>query len=800
MAGMSKAPPLPSDHLQSVVRALRRAARFWRIGLAISGLVMAATVAAGALGKRYRSEAVVHYREGLQWTTSESMGTRRVGQRLKDVLLSRLQLARVIEELGLYPRLAKSGDMAAAVEEMRLATNFKINEGDVFVISYTGASPEEAQRVTARLTDLLIEENARWRSGQAEVARAFLDAEKKRNAADLAAKEAEQLRFLAKHPEFAHEQSALGVALRATTKRGSYPTGARAGGDNGLGALRREEERLRRQINSPSQIPRTPQDPALVAALNEAAATLKAAQRELADRRARFTEQHPDVRTAAGLVKEATDAYQRAADALQAAASVEVEPRAVLEQRLVQVRGDIARYQRKDQKEKRTPEQTAETHDAAQRIVALEAEWTWLNREVAEAHERFQQLDTRQFMAAMVASTLTSGQAAQIVVVDPAYLPMHPVGMSRTRRYLMGIAAALVFGMGAAMLLALVDDRIRDSGDVERLELAPVLMEIAGRDLAAPEGAAAAAEHSGERAAVAAAPAAAPEEAPAEVPALRQALLRALWEPVESGPPTPSRSLPSPAAASGGGDPAPVASANSTQEVATVPTQEVATVPAQAVATVQRVPQPLGVHPRLFLLDAPDSPAAASFRILRHRLGKQPTVKTVLVASPRAGEGKTTCAVNLALALCEAGRAQVLLLEANYRSPSVARLLDLRTPLGADDGRAPYPDHPAQAWMVAESLAPGLHVVAVNPRSQMRPLLDGPTLARSIEKLRGAGYDYIVIDSPAILGSADVNLMEESVDGILLTLWAGRSHAREIRRAVEQIGTGKLLGMALFGT
>ena len=51
-------------------------------------------------------------------------------------------------------------DTGVAVEEMRLATGFSVGEGDAFVISYTGDSPIEAQRVTAKLTDLLIAEHA----------------------------------------------------------------------------------------------------------------------------------------------------------------------------------------------------------------------------------------------------------------------------------------------------------------------------------------------------------------------------------------------------------------------------------------------------------------------------------------------------------------------------------------------------------------------------------------------------------------------------------------------------------------
>src|SRR5262249_31102421 len=96
---------------------------------------------------------------------------------------------------------------------------------------------------------------------------------------------------------------------------------------------------------------------------------------------------------------------------------------------------------------------------------------------------------------------------------------------------------------------------------------------------------------------------------------------------------------------------------------------------------VQRMPPGDASDPRLVMVRAPDSPAAAAFRVLRHRLIERDGLRTVLVTSPRVGEGKTTCAVNLALALCEAGRARVLLLEANFRRPAIARMLGFRPPV-----------------------------------------------------------------------------------------------------------------------
>src|SRR5690242_19841484 len=116
-----------SDHFEAVVRFMRRAVRFWRVSLVVFAIGIAATAAVDKLRpKRYRSDAVVHYREGLQWSTHEGASARRVGQRLKDYLLARAQLTIVIDELKLYPELVKAGRLADAIEEMRLAITFKI--------------------------------------------------------------------------------------------------------------------------------------------------------------------------------------------------------------------------------------------------------------------------------------------------------------------------------------------------------------------------------------------------------------------------------------------------------------------------------------------------------------------------------------------------------------------------------------------------------------------------------------------------------------------------------------------------
>jgi hypothetical protein len=50
-----------------------------------------------------------------------------------------------------------------------------------------------------------------------------------------------------------------------------------------------------------------------------------------------------------------------------------------------------------------------------------------------------------------------------------------------------------------------------------------------------------------------------------------------------------------------------------------------------------------------------------------------------------------------------------------------------------------------------------------------------------------------------VLGSADANLLQESATSTVLTLRADRSQGSVVRRAIEQIGSEKLVGVVLMG-
>jgi Mrp family chromosome partitioning ATPase len=200
---------------------------------------------------------------------------------------------------------------------------------------------------------------------------------------------------------------------------------------------------------------------------------------------------------------------------------------------------------------------------------------------------------------------------------------------------------------------------------------------------------------------------------------------------------------------------------------------------------------------RLVLMREPDSDRSAAYRVLRHHLLEAGRPQVVIVSSAQPGEGKTTTALNLALALAECGRAKVLLAETHVRRPQLANVFRCVPPWCFAEQLAAHRHQPMLPWSLVDIPQVWLHVAPINPRIEKTQLLDAPAFAIAMERLRLAGYDHIVIDAPPVLGSADVNLMADAADAVLMSVRARTSTTRDLRKAVDQIGQKKVIGTVL---
>jgi succinoglycan biosynthesis transport protein ExoP len=192
-------------------------------------------------------------------------------------------------------------------------------------------------------------------------------------------------------------------------------------------------------------------------------------------------------------------------------------------------------------------------------------------------------------------------------------------------------------------------------------------------------------------------------------------------------------------------------------------------------------------------------PTGEAYRMLREGLRfLDPTgsAKCFVVTSADESEGKSTVAVNLASALAAVGR-RVILLEADMRRPTVARLLGVpRSSPGLSDMLVSSGD--MEDYLVPVDGEEGLFVVpsgTVPPNSA--DLLSGGRMGEAISYMRDAA-DVVIIDSPPLLPVADtrVLLRLNEVDGVILVGRAGSSRRDRIRATARLLGQS---GLRVFG-
>jgi Mrp family chromosome partitioning ATPase len=203
------------------------------------------------------------------------------------------------------------------------------------------------------------------------------------------------------------------------------------------------------------------------------------------------------------------------------------------------------------------------------------------------------------------------------------------------------------------------------------------------------------------------------------------------------------------------------------------------------------------IDPHIVLLSDAYSDRADAYRALRRKLASSGNPQVIAITSPDPGEGKTTCALNLALAMRETSRGKVLLIEANGRTPSLAKLLGFEPPECFCDQLTQRKEDPRKPWVAVEVMVK-LHIMAVDPTIKRPPQLDPIAFGNGMERLKRAGYEYILIDTPSVLGSFEVNMIADNVDGVLFTAITMKSKRSHLRKAMEQIMPAPVLGVMVL--
>ncbi len=195
---------------------------------------------------------------------------------------------------------------------------------------------------------------------------------------------------------------------------------------------------------------------------------------------------------------------------------------------------------------------------------------------------------------------------------------------------------------------------------------------------------------------------------------------------------------------------------------------------------------------------APQSPRAESFRQLRTNLqfanvsGK---ANTVLITSSVPGEGKSTTATNLAIALSQAGQT-VCLVDADLRRPMVNEYLGLDRTAGLTTALV-------GAAELTELLQPwGTDNLFVLTSGQIPPnpseLLGSQAMQDVLTHLEQI-FDTVVVDAPPLLPVTDAAVLSQNVGGVVLIVSAQRVKRHDLEKSLRtlEMVNANILGVVL---
>ncbi len=203
--------------------------------------------------------------------------------------------------------------------------------------------------------------------------------------------------------------------------------------------------------------------------------------------------------------------------------------------------------------------------------------------------------------------------------------------------------------------------------------------------------------------------------------------------------------------------------------------------------------------PKLLTKDFYSLPINESYRMLQSNLkflSSDKQVKSIVVTSSVAGEGKSSVAANLAATMAKTGH-RVLLIDADLHHPMQHRIWNKFNDKGLSNVIAEQLD----SSQVIEEVMPNLELLTSGtiPPSPAN-LLDSQRLKMLIDYW-SENYDFVIIDTPAIDFAADAPIIGRMADGILLAVKPSsveREQANFSKEILEQSGQN-VLGIVFNG-
>jgi polysaccharide chain length determinant protein (PEP-CTERM system associated) len=404
-------------------------------------------------------------------------------QSITQQVLSRTRLLNLIQNLKLYPRYENSPDdqVKRMVEDIKFELvqappSAGRNTGELvaFKIDYEAPNPASAQAVNAKLASFFIDENVRASQEQSEATTLFLNSQLRSAEEALADQEAKLHAYEAQH------EGSLPSELPSNLE---ILSGNQAQLQSALGA---RERALQQQtyLNSLLNQYQSMGPESMAGAPATIDGQLEAARAALAQLRARYTEDHPDIRTLkdniARLEKLKKDMGAEAKDNLESNTATPAQVAAMTP--VMQVQSQLkANKQEIQGLEARIQQLQAAVQKYEQRVSetpAVQAQMEDIMSNYEASKKSHDALAEKAGGSSLATNLERQQQGEQFRLIDPPSLPDKASFPDRFRFSLAGLAVGIILAVLFGAGMEFVDDRIRTEQDLVEAVALPVLVEI----------------------------------------------------------------------------------------------------------------------------------------------------------------------------------------------------------------------------------------------------------------------------------------------------------------------------------
>jgi polysaccharide chain length determinant protein (PEP-CTERM system associated) len=411
-------------------------------------------------------------------------------QSITQQILSRTRLLHIIDQLNLYvsPHSQPSPDQK--VDRMRKDIDIELvkdahNQITAFNVSYSSRDPHLAQQVTSELTNLFINENLEVRQQQSEDTTKFLESQLETARRTLSDQEDKIRQFKAQHPGELPTQVGSNLQILAGLQSQLQTE------EDALNTAKQQRvylETLVGQYRSLQGSPKTAGSaPGGLPAVNEELEKLRA---QLADLQSHYTDRHPDVRKVKQQIAETEKTRDQLIADLKAKESAPADvantpdpstisdptsPMVTLQGQQQSNRVEIAN------RERAVADLKAKVIDYQARLnqePVREQQLADLTRGYEQSKANYDDLLKKKNESAMATSMELLQQGERFRIIDAPSLPVKPEFPNRLKFCGMGLGVGLALGVLVAGALEMMDDRIYDEKQLQKLLPVAVISEI----------------------------------------------------------------------------------------------------------------------------------------------------------------------------------------------------------------------------------------------------------------------------------------------------------------------------------